>query len=338
MAEITADATEAKTAERGENWEPATPIPTPPVFVWPIQPAGLFKFFFSIPGYFAPWNALYMGIAILAWLFFTPEMSRMTSFEFGWIAEIYARNIVILLLVFGGLHFRFYIQRAQGTKFKINQNWPRVKSEKFLFGDQIWDNMFWSLVSGGAIWTAYEVVTLWAFANGHIAMLSFEAHPVYFVLLFCAIPLIRDAHFYFVHRLLHAKLMYKPFHELHHRNINIGPWSGLSMHPVEHVLYFSGILLHWVLLSHPLHAVFHVVQTGISPAIGHCGYDRLLVGGKEIRLGQRLFHFLHHRFFECNYGGDGAVPLDKAFGSMHDGTREAAKQIRARKARMHGEV
>ena len=34
------------------------------------------------------------------------------------------------------------------------------------------------------------------------------------------------------------------------------------------------------------------------------------------------FHHLHHRYFECNYGNR-PVPLDKLFGTFHDGTPEA---------------
>ena len=30
-------------------------------------------------------------------------------------------------------------------------------------------------------------------------------------------------------------------------------------------------------------------------------------------------HYLHHKYFEVNYG-DGLMPLDKLFGSCHDGT------------------
>ncbi len=29
------------------------------------------------------------------------------------------------------------------------------------------------------------------------------------------------------------------FHSLHHKSYNPGPWSGLSMHPVEHLLYYT---------------------------------------------------------------------------------------------------
>jgi sterol desaturase/sphingolipid hydroxylase (fatty acid hydroxylase superfamily) len=52
--------------------------------------------------------------------------------------------------------------------------------------------------------------------------------------------------FYFAHRLLHWPPLYELAHKLHHRNTNPGPWSGLSMHPIEHVIYFSTIALFFL--------------------------------------------------------------------------------------------
>ena len=49
------------------------------------------------------------------------------------------------------------------------------------------------------------------------------------------IPLWRDSHFYFAHRLLHVQGVYKQVHALHHRNTDIEPFAGLCMHPVEHL-------------------------------------------------------------------------------------------------------
>ncbi len=316
---------------------PATPIQPAPVFVWPPQPLALLRFAFGLPGYFLPLNVLYMGLAILTWFALTPELSRMTTFQWDWVAIVYARNLGLTFLIYGGLHLRFYILKAQGTRYMLNRREPTAKQRHFLFANQVRENMFWTAGSGVLIWTAYEVVTLWAFANGYIPMLNWEAHPIYFVLLFCAIPMIRDVHFYFVHRLLHARVLYQSVHALHHKNTDIGPWSGMSMHPIEHILYFSGILLHWVLLSHPLHAIFHVQQTGLAPALGHVGFHKLLTKNANVyAIGQRYFHHLHHRYFECNYGGDGTVPLDKWFGSWHDGTPESHEIMNARRARAHG--
>ena len=40
-------------------------------------------------------------------------------------------------------------------------------------------------------------------------------------------------------------------------------------------------------------------------------------------------HYLHHKYFECNYS-DGIIPLDKWFGSFHDGSEEADEAMKAR--------
>ena len=108
------------------------------------------------------------------------------------------------------------------------------------------DNVIWTLCSGVPIWTAYEAVTLWAFANGYIAFVSMAAHPVYFVVVMLLIPLFRELHFYLIHRMIHWPPLYRAVHRLHHNNVNPRPWSGLSMHPVEHLFYFSGVLIHWI--------------------------------------------------------------------------------------------
>jgi sterol desaturase/sphingolipid hydroxylase (fatty acid hydroxylase superfamily) len=103
------------------------------------------------------------------------------------------------------------------------------------------------------------------------------------------------------------------------------------MHPIEHLLYLSGVLFHWVLLSHPMHAIFHLMHAGISPALGHDGYHRL--GSKEgngIRT-DNYFHYLHHRYFTVNFGNE-SVPLDKWFGSFNDGSAEAQAELLERRS------
>ena len=76
-----------------------------------------------------------------------------------------------------------------------------------------------------------------------------------FIALFFLVPFIHEVGFYFAHRLLHWPPLYEVAHKLHHRNTNPGPWSGLSMHPIEHVIYFSTILLFFLIPSHPIHMI-----------------------------------------------------------------------------------
>jgi sterol desaturase/sphingolipid hydroxylase (fatty acid hydroxylase superfamily) len=129
--------------------------------------------------------------------------------------------------------------------------------------------------------------------------------------------------------------LYEIAHKLHHRNINPGPWSGLSMHPIEHVVYFSTILLFFIIPSHPVHMINLASRLGVSPAQGHTGFDRVVVGEEATFEASYYAHYLHHKYFEVNYA-DGMVPLDRWFGSFHDGTPEAHEAMKARRMRRSG--
>lgn len=314
------------TRNKRGDWTPFRLIDYPQVFVWPIRPLGLLKW---IPEYLAPWNLFYAVVAILMWAYAMPPLETMRTFEIGWIAWLFGLNLAITVLFFGSFHLRLYVQRAQGTRFKFNGKWLDTDNPAFLFRNQTIDNLIWSLGSGVPIWTAWQVVTLWLFANGYIPSVSFEEHPVYCVIVMLLVPLFREIHFYLVHRMIHWPPIYRAVHKLHHGNVNPGPWSGLAMHPVEHVLYFSGVLIHWIVPSHPVHAMFQLVHAGLSPAPGHTGFDKMVVGDENAVDTHCYAHYLHHKFFECNYA-DGAVPLDKWFGTFHDGSKEAEEAMNRR--------
>jgi len=61
---------------------------------------------------------------------------------------------------------------------------PDEKHSRFTFGDQVLDNMFWSLASSVPIWIAWLTYFYIAF-NGWVSTLeSVSTTPVWFVLLF----------------------------------------------------------------------------------------------------------------------------------------------------------
>ena len=311
------------------NWRPPKPLEIPAPFHWPPRPVGTLKWLFGYPGYLWPWNTVFFAFAFVAWFFFTPSLASMQTFEIGWIAQIFGRNLAIAVLFYGSLHLWFYVFKTQGIEQKYNTR-PFGRGRAFVFNRQVGDNIFWSLASGVTIWTAYEVVTWWLYANNLLPFISWASNPVWFVVLMLLIPLIREVHFYLIHRLLHWRPLYEIAHKLHHRNVNIGPWSGLSMHPIEHLLYFSGVIVHWIIASHPLHAMFHLMHLGISPAPGHSGYESIVLkDGKGIPIGAYM-HYLHHNYIECNYGGDGLPLIDKLMGTFHDGSDEAHERMNQR--------
>ena len=105
------------------------------------------------------------------------------------------------------------------------------------------------------------------------------------------------------------------------------------MHPLEHLVYFSSILIHFVIASHPLHILFHMMHQALTAATSHTGYNGLLVNGDNVVALGTFHHQIHHRYLDCNYGNL-EVPCDRWFGTFHDGTTEAHEELQ-RKRRAH---
>jgi len=299
---------------RGE-WEPSYPVKYAPIFTWPPRPLSVLKWILSYPGFLWPWNSVYLLITVISWLFLQPALSRCTEFKADWIGLMFLRNLALLWLVSGGWHLLLYNFKLQGSDRKYDPRWLARNDRRFLFGNQVYDNIFWSCVSGCTVWTAYEVLYVWAAANHWVPYVDWKSHPVYCALWLCLIPFWREFHFYWIHRAIHWAPLYKTVHYLHHKNINVGPWSGMAMHPVEHLLYFSVVVIHWVVPSHPIHFLFNAQHTALTPAGSHHGFEGPILGGK-LPTGS-YFHYLHHRFFNCNYG-EATIPLDRIFGTFRD--------------------
>ncbi len=333
MADTTVGANEGAAkpgaAKTAWLWHPPLPIKSAPLLVWPPQPVALAKYLVSP---FFLWSLIlpFGALATLTWYYLQPPLAMSVTWQVDWVLWVFARNLGLMVVVAGGLHLFFYAFQRQGTKRKFDPRDLDRDNKKFFARNQVWDNIFWTCASGVTIWTAYECFFLWAYANDYLPYyLEWTRHPVWFVLMFLAIPFWASFHFYCVHRLLHWPPLYKVAHALHHRNDNPGPWSGLSMHPIEHVLYLSSVLIHVVLMSHPIHILFHNQWNTLGAATSHTGYDSILLKDKPIFALGAFHHQLHHRYYNCNYGNT-FTPCDKWFGSDLDGTPESLAKMRER--------
>lgn len=76
--------------------------------------------------------------------------------------------------------------------------------------------------------------------------------------------------------------------------------------------------------------LFNMHVVGYGAVNGHIGFEKLEVTEKTAVNSHAYAHYLHHKYFEVNYGADGLVPLDKWFGLWHDGTKEADERMKAR--------
>ena len=87
---------------RGE-WQPAERPAPAPLWAWPPRPLETLKWMFGYPGVSVwPWNAIFALLAVGTWFYTQPELSRMAEFRLDWIAQIYFRNLALLVLFAGG--------------------------------------------------------------------------------------------------------------------------------------------------------------------------------------------------------------------------------------------
>lgn len=246
------------------------------------------------------------AVALFAWLIFAsglvPPIASCAHLGL-WVALVFARNWGIMLAVYGGYHWLFFsggyawLTGAQPTKFN-----PAAYEK-----GQLTREVTYTTISMG-IASAYECLALVGWARGWFPRTYFglgDAPLVQVLLTFLGLALFADGHFWIVHRALHIPAIYKLWHRLHHQSRNPGPWSGMSMHPVESTLYISRVLLPLFVAAHPLHFYFSLYNTTLMPVPGHSGHEELL---------GNTFHWVHHHAFQHNYGSP-AVPLDKLFGS-----------------------
>jgi len=129
----------------------------------------------------------------------------------------------------------------------------------------------------------------------------------YFFLVFPLMFLIHDTYFYWAHRLMHHKKLFKLFHLVHHYSTNPSPWAAYSFHPLEAIVE-AGIFVVFLFMIpiHPLHLGVFFLAMIIYNVYGHLGYELYLKGFSRHWIGRwintSVNHNQHHQYFKGNYG------------------------------------
>ncbi|WP_160012072.1 sterol desaturase family protein [Rhizobium sp. 18055] len=315
------------TRDKRGHYIPNGRLELAPIWSFPPKVLKLLKW---LPGYFFPWNAFLALTAVAYWHFIIPDRSVLAHLTWSWPLILFAANAASLFVVYGFFELNMFVLKRQGTRFKYNNLFPgEQKSDVFISGNQNIDNALRTFLISIPLWTAVEVLVLWAFANGYVPWLTFTENPWKLAIVALIVPLIHETHFYAIHRLIHTPFLYKWVHSIHHNSVNPSPWSSLSMHPLEALLYFSVGVWHLILPSNPLIALYQLNTAGLGAFIGHLGFDRIEVTEASAFGSHAYSHYLHHKHFEVNYA-DGVMPFDHIFGSYHDGTKEADERMKVR--------
>lgn len=163
------------------------------------------------------------------------------------------------------------------------------------------------------------------FAIGHTAYAKFQIGWVAWptsvgsvVLSFLLSMLAYDTWFYWMHRLLHTRLLYRPIHRWHHLSLPSVAWSNNSDTLVDNLFLQSyWLAAHLICPIAPLVLLVHKLYDHISGIIGHSGVEH----GGAITWPPSPFnsvthHDQHHRYFNCNYSPHFTV-WDRLMGTLH---------------------
>lgn len=116
-----------------------------------------------------------------------------------------------------------------------------------------------------------------------------------------------DAQFYWLHRIVHLRLLFRHVHRVHHLSIYPTAWAAYSFHPWEAI--FEGLIAISIIFVMPVHPAAFVIFQTISillNAYGHSGRDFTPARWQHTWYGRWIntptAHSLHHRSPRCNYG------------------------------------
>mmetsp|Transcript_9529 Transcript_9529/g.18067 ORF Transcript_9529/g.18067 Transcript_9529/m.18067 type:complete len:511 (-) Transcript_9529:134-1666(-) len=267
-----------------------------------LHDAVFLRYFFMSP------NLVWFSMALFVHAFFPYDIESAKGWQVGWVLKRLALNFSVAFPYYAFFHIGLYYKGWGQRKFRPG-TFPTA-------GNMAHNLYYWSL--GVLQWTWWEAVMMRLWATGTVKWVSNEdilgdryllTVNLAWVLL---IPLWRDLHFYIAHRFCHIRAVYKYVHSLHHRNADPEPFSGMTMHPIEHLYYFSNAFtpsLYCSSLS-PLIFLWNFLHLTIAPGAGHSGFEDHFQADQ--------YHYVHHAKFECNYGSPFSAFIDQYFGTFRE--------------------
>lgn len=144
--------------------------------------------------------------------------------------------------------------------------------------------------------------------------------PIGMILSFLASLVLFDTWFYWFHRLIHTRRLYRRVHRWHHLTATPVAWSNNSDRLLDNLLLQSyWLVAHFLLPAAPAVLLAHKLYDQVSGVIGHSGVEH---GGRWCRVPSPLVgvthHDQHHRFFRCNYATHFTL-WDRLMGTLHPG-------------------
>lgn len=167
---------------------------------------------------------------------------------------------------------------------------------------EIINSFYSSIIFGFGMWFLFK---LWQLELLELADDSYSF--IYHIFSIFLALMIHETYYYWLHRAMHIKSIYKYIHHGHHDSIQISAWTSFSFDILETLLQVLAFYI--IVFTVPLHinsVLFLLILMSLSATINHLNYDiypsffrstfpfNQIIGAKH--------HALHHKEFKSNYG------------------------------------
>jgi lathosterol oxidase len=211
-------------------------------------------------------------------------------------------NLVSRYLLFtGSFYLFFYVwKNKKYWMAKIQQRYPERKH----ILNEIKHSAISILIFGLVV-----LLVTWAGKNG----LTQAYEPInkygygYYFFSIVLMIVLHDTYFYWTHRAMHWKPLFKWVHKTHHLSVNPTPFAAYAFHPLEAVIEVGIIPLIAFTIPHaPSSIAIFSLYSLLLNVTGHLGYELFPKGFAEHWLfkwhNTSTHHNMHHRLVKCNYG------------------------------------
>lgn len=222
-------------------------------------------------------------------------------FTAGDIAKVLFNTSSRYFIFAGAFYLVFYIwKNKRFWHSKIQQRYPENK--------HILREIFYSLVTV-LIFGVVIILTTIASKHGLTRIYpNISDHGyAYYVFSILLMILLHDTYFYWTHRLMHWKPLFKIAHKTHHLSINPTPFAAYAFHPLEALVEIGIIPLITVTIPyHHSAIIIFSLYSLLLNVTGHLGFEIFPKGFTTNRLfkwhNTATHHNMHHRLVKCNYG------------------------------------
>jgi len=124
------------------------------------------------------------------------------------------------------------------------------------------------------VYAAVSIPVIWAFRNGWLHSYRGEVGALGFIGYLAAVLVAHDAYFYWAHRAMHTRLLYKRFHRFHHRTVTPTAWTAYAFAVPEAAAMAVFIPLYSLFVPTPEPVLFTFLAVMIvRNTMGHAGLE-----------------------------------------------------------------